>query len=293
VTGFLDEVRYPSLPRTADLIAPRDPIEEYFNDFSIDSLMDDFIGESFRVREAAGFPNAAIHSPHDYSDGVSITYQLKTPVRILEDQMLEYRDIALVEPGRANSVFGDDNFFDFVVVEGSKDGIDWTPLFDGYDATSDPGWLRLYTESRSPNLSHFEKHEVSTSEVFDIGDVIFIRFRLFADAFVNGWGWIIDDVEISMPSNVTTPVFDINYESIAIYPNPTSDLLQIDLPSGSSDRRMRLHDLRGSTVISETVGSSSASHSWSINHLPEGIYILEISEDNRITVVEKIVVSAR
>jgi hypothetical protein len=45
----------------------------------------------------------------------------------------------------AGSVFGDANFNDYVVVEGTRDGTTWLPIAPGYDC-------RLYPEWEAPSM---------------------------------------------------------------------------------------------------------------------------------------------
>ncbi|MGE5500244.1 MAG: hypothetical protein ACM3Q2_19385, partial [Syntrophothermus sp.] len=54
---------------------------------------------------------------------------------------VEYDDIAIVEPGDPGYKFGSTNFWDYVVIEASKDGAVWTPIEDGYDCNSNSKWL--------------------------------------------------------------------------------------------------------------------------------------------------------
>ena len=109
---------------------------------------------------------------------------------------LAYKDVAIVEPGEPGSVFGDESFYDYVIVEGTKDGMNWIPLADGYDCRYDATWLNAYNSSSSISESLFRNHEINLLNKFNAGDQIMIRFRLFADGFVTGWGWVIDDLEI-------------------------------------------------------------------------------------------------
>src|SRR5205085_4167637 len=102
-----------------------------------------------------GFENGAIHSTHPYPSGgsaetsLNFTYQLKVPIKIkASDATIKFDEIVLVEPGEAGAAFGTEDFFDYVVVEGSTDGgLTWTPVADGYDSNSKPEWLALYNSA--------------------------------------------------------------------------------------------------------------------------------------------------
>ena len=88
--------------------------------------------------------------------------------------------------------------------------------------------------------------------------------------------------------NGTLSVPEDLYSNISIYPNPTTDLLNIRMnefvPSTIS-----LHSIDGKQILSKTIVSSTNSMSIDTSKLLEGIYLLKIkSKDNRIE-VKKIV----
>jgi hypothetical protein len=62
----------------------------------------------------------------------------------------QYDDVAIVEPGELGASFPSDEFYDYVVVEGTKNGLDWVALAPGYDArhNSQDG-LRYIMEDRN------------------------------------------------------------------------------------------------------------------------------------------------
>ncbi|RME56786.1 hypothetical protein D6779_09985, partial [Candidatus Parcubacteria bacterium] len=104
-----------------------------------------FVGEDFEITRYFGFLSEAIHSKHDYDNEKTITYTLTVPITVAQtDAFIEYDDVAIVEPGEAGSKFGDPNFYDYVVIEGSKDGFNWVPLADGYDSRWDADWLNIF-----------------------------------------------------------------------------------------------------------------------------------------------------
>ena len=81
----------------------------------------DFVGEGFTISQPAGFTNSAIHSDHQYTDDSTRIYQLLVPIRIASSSVImSYDEIVLVEPGEPNSIFGTQNFYDYVVVEGQQ-----------------------------------------------------------------------------------------------------------------------------------------------------------------------------
>jgi hypothetical protein len=186
------------------------PVNSYENDFNAPTT--DFFGNGFTIATPSGFLDGAIHSEHPYINGLGFTddqreliYQLKSPIIVNEnDALIVFDEIALVEPGRTGSVFGDANFYDYVVVEGSKDGGEtWTPFIDGYDARAYSDWLARYNSAITggnstavgiPSL--FKNRVIDMLDEFDPGDAVAIRFRFFIDISSSGWGWTIDNLKI-------------------------------------------------------------------------------------------------
>ncbi|MBL7859171.1 MAG: T9SS type A sorting domain-containing protein [Cyclobacteriaceae bacterium] len=184
----------------------------YSNDF--DSSTDDFFGDGFSIIKPTGFNNPALHSEHPYKEGntfpnqqLNLVYQLRIPVRVNADNpLMKFDEIVLVEPGDNGSTFGSDEFFDYVVVEGSKDGgVTWIPVADGYDSRSYTPWLTKFNSATSGNNSTavgdptlFRSKTLSLLNKFTIGDEVVIRFRLFSDPFAAGWGWAIDNLKIQI-----------------------------------------------------------------------------------------------
>lgn len=195
IASYKDGSEYTSVVKNIDVIVIVEPRTSYSTDLNTPN--NDFTGDGFSILSPTGFSDNAIHSSHPYPDANTAVYTLTVPIIVKEtNAFLAYDDVAIIEPGDAGSVFGDFDFWDFVIVEGSLDGSNWTPLADGYDARWDSDWLSAYNAFTPGNESMYRHHELNLLDTFNPGDVIFIRFRLFADAFVTGWGWAIDNIEV-------------------------------------------------------------------------------------------------
>jgi hypothetical protein len=192
--------------------------DSYQNDFN--TTTSDFFGEGFSVTTPSGFSDGAIHSIHPYTEGnglpnnqVNFIYQLRVPVRVKAGGgMVKFDEIVLVEPGESGSVFGSEDFFDYVVVEGSKDGgATWTPVADGYDSRDYGPWQARWNSSTNGNNSTgvgdaalYRERTMNLLDKFAVDDEVVIRFRLFSDPFSAGWGWAIDNLKIQIDD--TPPV---------------------------------------------------------------------------------------
>jgi hypothetical protein len=219
----------------------------YENDFN--SPSNDFFGNNFSIAQPAGFENPAIHSDHPYLDGTgpgaesNYIYQLRIPIEIAaENALMVFDEIALIEPGEPGTVFGSSQFWDYVIVEGSKDGgISWAPVIDGYDARSHAAWLTRYnsgfdasgnnsTGIGDPTL--FRNRTINLLSKYAPGDIVVFRFRLFADELAHGWGWAIDNLRIQIDE---TPPLILHDHIDFLLPNQNQITLNFiieDDPSG-------------------------------------------------------------
>ncbi len=196
--------------------------DSYENDFNTPS--DDFFGDGFTISTATGFTTPGINTTHPYPEGdgfpnsqLNLVYQLKIPIRVKEaDATIKFDEVVLVEPGSTGTVFGDEEFFDFVVVEGSVDGgVTWTPIGDGYDSRADAAWLAKYNSTIDGNNSTavgepslFRPRVLNLLDNFFEGEEVVIRFRLFSDPFAAGWGWSIDNLKIQIDDTPPTVLND-------------------------------------------------------------------------------------
>lgn len=193
----------------------------YTNDFESTELDGDFFGTGYTIAQPIGFNGRAIHSEHPYVHGAGfpgnereLIYQLRYPIRVqATNATLRYDEITLVEPGDPGSVFGDSDFYDYVIAEGSIDGGEtWQPLVAGYDARANADWLSRYNVAIDANgnssgtgiPSLYRPRTINLLETFDVEDEVVIRFRMYVDELAGGWGWSIDNVKIQIDD--TPPV---------------------------------------------------------------------------------------
>ncbi|MBK8292363.1 MAG: hypothetical protein IPK96_16875 [Flammeovirgaceae bacterium] len=93
-----------------------------------------------------------------------------------------------MEPGSTGSQFGQPQFKDYVIVEGTKDGVTWIPISAGYNASFNPSWLDSYTTNQAGNASQWVDHSIDLSKAFNLGDTLLFRFRLYSDQTGTSWG---------------------------------------------------------------------------------------------------------
>jgi hypothetical protein len=263
----------------------------YVNDFDTETF--DFIGNSFSVQIPTGFTNGAIHSAHPYENGSdennesNYTFQLQVPIIISQsNHYIQFDEIVLVEPGETGSKFGEDDFFDYVVVEASKDdGLTWTPLGDGYDARANSAWLTRYNSNivsdnsmatGIPSLYRERMIDILATPGFAAGHEIKIRFRLFADQAAHGWGWAIDNISIQGP---VTSLEYIPKETMELFPNPVVDILNVGAIAKNSDIEILSAD--GRKMFSAQADENH--FQLNISDFPSGIYILKVADGKNVT----------
>ncbi|HKJ79175.1 MAG TPA: T9SS type A sorting domain-containing protein, partial [Prolixibacteraceae bacterium] len=277
----------------------------YVNDF--EGATSDFILSDFSIYRASGFENIALHSPHPYTspemdDSVfNFTTILKHPIILQNGGKMTYDEIVLVEPGSPGTLFGDENFWDYVVVEGTKNGgIDWYPLADGYDSRENELWEDNYVNNVKDQISSaigtpewYVSREIDLvdNEFFDAGDTILIRFRLFSDPYANGWGWAIDNLRIQFPVSVQETV--LSPGNINIYPNPFDDNLNVEILPRTDIRNIQIdvYNLYGQTIksVQHLDATNYINAEISFNDATSGVYLLIIRENGLRVFTKKII----
>jgi hypothetical protein len=220
-----------------------------------------------------------MHTLHPYAVNFTASINILHPVVVSSSMsLLFYEDVALVEPGLDGAPFGTDDFHDFVVMEASKNGIDWVALEDGYDARLHPEWLTSYTANIPGSRPLLRQHQVDLRNQFAAGDTLLFRYRLYSNATITGWGAALDYVVIQdEPTGVEGSA---NFH-MAIFPNPakTDFTVRYQAPYPSS-ATVVVSDLNGREVASVTTPMRKEGiHEIPISArgLPNGVYVVRLS----------------
>ena len=92
-------------------------------------------------------------------------------------------------------------------------------------------------------------------------------------------------------SRIVDLIWDNDGNSVTIYPNPTADVLNIDLfTKEASNTNVRISDISGRTVKSVLLKSVAGMNNVtiSLSELANGLYTVQIFSDGKLSFVEKV-----
>lgn len=284
LTAFVGDDTFLSGSLTASVAPLGDPQDGYASNFNTPNS--DFTGEGFMITTPFGFEDGAIHSFHPYFNYVDWTYMLKTPIIVADNEALvQFDEIAIIEPGEPGSEFGESGFYDYVIVEATSDGIHWEPLLDGYDARSDPAWLDAYPNNNiNPDL--YRPRTIDLHDTFDAGEVILLRFRLNSDPGVTAWGWAIDNLSIQQALGVEDEVVatPAAFRLSQNYPNPFNPRTTISFAVPHTARvNLTVYDVTGrvvDAVVDREFEPGNYEVTWNADRHASGIYFFRLHSDS-------------
>ena len=219
---------------------------------------EDFFLKGFAVKPFGS--SSSMQSDHPYADGTeenfpgsttdkftNFSFNLLKPIILRSDTANIYFDeIALVEPGDKGITFQSNgvpnrNFFDYVIVEGSKDGgKTWKWFQDGWDCNAQATWKKAWDSKIDADgnslavadESLFKPRVINMLQSGDFkgGDQILVRFRMLSDPGGYGWGWAVDNLNIQgnnpNPVKVVKPLASepiAEQTELKLTPNPSND----------------------------------------------------------------------
>ena len=268
-----------------DILSVENAYSTYFNPTTDLSL------KGFTLQTTPGLSTGArktMQTAHSYPNNADQTIILRHPVKVSATfPMLFYSDIAIVEPGDIGSVFGTPEFKDYVVLEASKNGLDWTPLENGYNARANQGWLDAFNASQSGTKDMFVDHELNLEDVFNAGDTLLIRYRLAANQTVNAWGAALSYIAIQQePTGVENPL--LSDKKMNLFPNPSNGNFTAEYElSSPAEVYAEIIDVFGRKVWSRGLGQKEiGTHKevFNLSNTLQGNYlvIIKTNKGNKI-----------
>lgn len=265
-----------------------------------DDRQSDWTLDRFAIGQPLGFTNNILHtSPNPYPEANSLGLQslnliavLNVPIIVANEKAtISFREVVLVEVGEPGTKFGDQEFWDYVVVEASKNGNQWVPLVDGYDSNDKEVWRTAYSQNQSGRPALFQDRTINIRSKFAAGDTIQIRFRLFSDPFSNAWGWGIDDLYIQEDPPLVSGLNDpATLRGVNVYPVPSFGYINLEIKNVlQGELSLRIIDYSGKEVLQQKLANQSGTLEERINleKLPWGMYIVEI-DNGKERVTKKI-----
>ena len=281
VTSYKNSKAYPSGQRGKNVILAQSARQSYVDNFNATTT--NFISSGFTLQTPSGFTSQAYHTPHPYSNNRTYSLTLNLPIVVQPNNaFVRFDEIALVEPGEPDSLYGSSDFYDYVVVEATKDGSNWIPLEDGYDARRYAEWLSAFTAESTPSPSLLRKHEMNLSSKFSAGDNVFVRFRLWTDAGTTGWGWMIENLEIQALVSVQSekPELPAKFALLQNYPNPFNPSTTIRFEAPVESRvTLTIYDMLGrkvQTLVDRQLKPGVYAEIWNASMLASGAYYYRI-----------------
>lgn len=198
------------------------------------------------------FPNApsderkTLQTAHPYSNNTVYRANLLRAIKVNANRTMFLSDIAITEPGS-----------DTVLIEATKNGLDWIPLTDPYDASANPTWQTAYTNNQPGTSTMFTNREITIPPVFNSDDSLLFRFSLYTNNINSSWGWAINYITIQQtPTGYEEPI--VERQSTAIFPNPTTGKFiltyEVTQPSVIS---CQVVDLFGRSLFTKNLGNKN------------------------------------
>ena len=293
--AYKDGVMYPSNIIEITVNPILDARTQFKTTFS-DLVGDEFYLDRFRIGVQGGFEGRQLHTEHPYesgvdggyTDGYSVHAMLNIPIIVTDfTPSIKFQEIVIVEPGEPGTSYGDAQFWDYVIVEASKDGITWKALLDGYDSDSDPTWKSAYATNQFGNPDLLRSKEANFKPHFNEGDTVKVRFRMFSDDLTVGWGWMVDDLYIQIETPVVQGIeFTKLDKNISVYPNPTNGIVNIKFnDTWRGDVNFKITDIFGRSITERILDNknASSSHSIDISNSNDGVYIIQLLQGDKKT----------
>jgi hypothetical protein len=149
--------------------------------------------------------------------------------------------------------------------------------------------FNLADYSFGDNTQDYIINEWTTVDLSALGEVLSLEFSLSSSDF-NQFGiltpafYCIDNLTFETTNGLTE-----NQEvDMSIYPNPTADLINIQLDQIDNNTLVRLLDLNGKTLIQNKLQTEHIS--WAVDHLKQGIYFVEIVQNGN-TIIKPITIN--
>ncbi len=184
--------------------------------------------------------------------------------------------------------------------DGFLDIIGWSGAF--LNNGNDNNWLKVNTVGTTSNTNGIgarvritsamgsQIREVRSGDAFSPMSSLTTHFGL-------GQNTVVDEIQIRWPSgiittmndvpanttvtvveSVTTEVSDAQDRALRVYPNPTEEVLYIDLPTALGQRTVSVLDVTGKQVIAPVLWTGALD----VSTLAKGAYVVQIAQEGEL-----------
>ena len=119
-----------------------------------------------------------------------------------------------------------------------------------------------------------------------LNDSVQIRFSFISDSIFDSKDGLMFDY-IQIYDGIFSNNEEVSGQDIEIYPNPTSDILNLRLKTNTNSR-IELYNLQGELINSWKVESNNSNLQLDISQLEVGVYVLRVIENGDVVLTEKI-----
>ncbi|MEJ0030993.1 MAG: T9SS type A sorting domain-containing protein [Bacteroidota bacterium] len=278
-TGNVGSFPFSGFIKTAIISLDTTPVNEMVEDFN--STSTSITGNFFQVQITTN-AHGYLTTGHPYETGLGIdensdfTFMTKKPIKVsATNSRIYYEDLALVE-------YNLGGVKDYVVVEATKDGVNWHQLLFPYAANAFNDWKSMFDTGATPPAStplKSHQFDITFDGTFKPGDVILVRFRLHSDSVKSGYGWVVDNLSIQGSVTGLEPQYGTG-SIVCPWPNPIADgslYLRLSLPT-PSDVNVEIINLQGQVVSTDQFSSPSGvfDRSYDVSNWSAGIYLVKV-----------------
>jgi len=109
-------------------------------------------------------------------------------------------------------------------------------------------------------------------------------------AFWDNWNLLVLEADVLklFETGVTNGVIELKTPQFSIFPNPTSDVINMSLENVSSNATATVHSIDGKVVLTEMINGSK--HQIDVSNLDKGAYLISIQGDGFTTINQKMVI---
>lgn len=88
-------------------------------------------------------------------------------------------------------------------------------------------------------------------------------------------------------------ILDEEITNVAVYPNPVSDVLNVEYQTSSNTGVLTVYHVSGKQVLVNQLGQDESFHQLNLSNLPDGAYILTIQEAGKLPHTKRIIKGTR